>query len=32
MKTIHFDDGTHLDDPNVYWGDPSYRLEPGDPG
>ena len=32
MKTIHFDDGTCLDDPNVYWGDPSYRLEPGDPG
>jgi len=32
MKTIHFDDGTRLDDPNVYWGDPSYRLEPGDPG
>jgi hypothetical protein len=32
MRTIHFDDGTRWDDPNARWGDPSYLLEPGDPG
>ena len=31
MKTILFDGGFVLDDPNSYWGDPSYQLEPGDP-
>ena len=24
--------GYHYDDPNIYWGNPSYVLEPGDPG
>src|ERR1041385_3199557 len=32
MKTIHWDEGYHFDDPNLRWGDPSYTLEPGDPG
>lgn len=32
MKTIQFDSGFRLDDPNNRWGDPSYQLEPGDPG
>ena len=32
MKTITFDSGFRLDDPNSYWGNPSYQLEPGDPG
>jgi len=32
MKIIKFDQGFKLDDPNSYWGDPSYQLEPGDPG
>ena len=32
MKPIFWDDGTRWDDPNAYWGSPSYRLEPGDPG
>ena len=32
MRTVHYDDGTRWDDPNFYWGDPSYVLEPGDPG
>jgi hypothetical protein len=32
MKTIYWDDGTTFDDPNARWGDPSYLLEPGDPG
>ena len=32
MKFIHYGDGTRYGDPNVYWGSPSYRLEPGDPG
>ena len=32
MKIIHYDDGTCWDDPNARWGDPSYMLEPGDPG
>jgi hypothetical protein len=25
-------DSMHWDDPNLRWGDPSYLLEPGDPG
>jgi hypothetical protein len=32
MRTIRWDDGTRWDDPNARWGDPSYVLEPGDPG
>src|ERR1043166_837029 len=32
MKIVTFDGGFFLDDPNTYWGDPSYQLEPGDPG
>lgn len=32
MKPIRWDDGSRWDDPNLRWGDPSYRLEPGDPG
>lgn len=39
MKTLHWDKinpatGTPYtwDDPNLRWGDPSYILEPGDPG
>ena len=32
MKIVTFDGGFHLDDPNIRWGDPSYLLEPGDPG
>ncbi len=32
MKTIRFDQGFRLDDKNNRWGDPSYQLEPGDPG
>jgi hypothetical protein len=32
MKIITFDDGFVLDDPNSFWGDPAYQLEPGDPG
>ena len=39
MKTLSWDStnpitGTPftLDDPNLFWGDPSYYLEPGDPG
>jgi len=32
MRVLHWDDGTTWDDPNAYWGDPSYVLEPGDPG
>ena len=39
MKTLHWDainpiTGTPFtwDDPNLRWGDPSYYLEPGDPG
>ncbi|MBI5773263.1 MAG: hypothetical protein HZA89_05915 [Verrucomicrobia bacterium] len=32
MRIAHFDEGLHFDDPNLYWGDPSYLLEPGDPG
>ena len=32
MKIATFDSGILWDDPNFYWGDPSYLLEPGDPG
>ncbi len=32
MKIIKFDSGFKFDDPNSRWGDPSYQLEPGDPG
>ena len=32
MKTIKYGDGTRYGDPNTRWGNPSYRLEPGDPG
>ena len=32
MKVIKFDSGFFLDDPNNRWGNPSYQLEPGDPG
>jgi hypothetical protein len=32
MRTLRWDDGTKWDDPNAYWGDPSYVLQPGDPG
>jgi len=32
MKTITFNSGFRLDDPNNHWGDPSYHLETGDPG
>ncbi|HEY6169693.1 MAG TPA: hypothetical protein VI454_16765 [Verrucomicrobiae bacterium] len=32
MKIVTFDGGFHFDDPNIYWGDPAYQLEPGDPG
>ena len=32
MRPLRFDDGTHWDDPNAYWGDPGYVLELGDPG
>lgn len=32
MRTLRWDDGTRWDDPNAYWGDPGFVLEPGDPG
>ena len=32
MKTIKWGDGSRFDDKNLRWGNPSYRLEPGDPG
>ncbi len=32
MKTVSWDSGFTWDDPNLRWGDPSYQLEPGDPG
>jgi hypothetical protein len=32
MRIAYWDSGLHLDDPNLYWGDPSYLLEPGDAG
>ncbi len=31
MKPVHWGEFT-WDDPNIRWGNPSYRLEPGDPG
>ena len=33
MKFVTWDmPGIHYDDPNLYWGNPSYLLEPGEPG
>lgn len=32
MKHLTWDSGWNWDDPNIRWGDPSYILEPGDPG
>lgn len=32
MRIATWDSGLRFDDPNLYWGDPSYLLEPGDPG
>jgi hypothetical protein len=35
MRTAYFDSGDpemYFDNPNLRWGDPSYLLEPGDPG
>ncbi len=32
MRTAYWDSGLRFDDPNLRWGDPSYLLEPGDPG
>ena len=32
MKSLTWDSGYRWDDPNARWGDPSYLLEPGDPG
>lgn len=32
MRIIRYDDGTRWGDPNARWGNPSYLLEPGDPG
>lgn len=32
MKTAYWDSGLCWDDPNLRWGNPSYLLEPGDPG
>ncbi len=32
MRTAHYDEGLTWDDPNLRWGNPSYLLEPGDPG
>jgi len=32
MRTAYFDADFHWDDPNLRWGEPSYLLEPGDPG
>jgi hypothetical protein len=32
MKPIRWNDGSRWNDPNLRWGNPSYRLEPGDPG
>lgn len=31
MKILTWDSGYTYDDPNIFWGDPSYILEPGDP-
>jgi hypothetical protein len=32
MRVAKWDSGLHWDDPNLRWGEPSYLLEPGDPG
>jgi len=32
MKTLLYGDGHVFGDPNLRWGNPSYVLEPGDPG
>jgi hypothetical protein len=32
MRTAYFDQDFHLNDPNLYSGNPSYLLEPGDAG
>ena len=32
MRIAHYDEGLTWDNPNLRWGDPSYLLEPGDPG
>lgn len=32
MKPVTWDSSVRWDDPNLRWGDPSYLLEPGDPG
>ncbi len=32
MRPLRWNDGTKWGDPNARWGDPSYVLEPGDPG
>ena len=32
MKILTWDSGYCWDDPNLRWGNPSYILEPGDPG
>ena len=32
MRPLTWDSGVRWDDPNLRWGDPSYILEPGDPG
>ena len=32
MKPVTWDSGVSWDDPNLRWGDPSFLLEPGDPG
>lgn len=32
MRILRFDSGETWDNPNARWGDPSYVLEPGDPG
>jgi hypothetical protein len=32
MKPVTWDSGVRWNDPNLRWGDPSYLLEPGDPG
>lgn len=32
MRPVAYDSGIRYDDVNLRWGDPSYLLEPGDPG
>jgi hypothetical protein len=32
MKTVTFNGGFRFGDPNLRWGNPSFQLEPGDPG